>query len=141
MTEPNKLFSLEDIERFIDQGDISENTASKIAEQLVDTMRENERLRSTLSYINDLENEMPEGGRSKADFFEFQFATAQNKAANCLESYKHLSDEMGQWFAPHNKDGGCQMPYKVVEGFCAVCGSPNRSCQPDKQPKTRADNE
>ncbi len=50
--------------------------------------------------------------------------------------YKQSGEKMGTWHTPHNKDGGCQMPYKVIDGFCAVCGSPNHSCQPDKQPKT-----
>lgn len=26
------------------------------------------------------------------------------------------------------------MPYQRIEGYCGVCGTEGRSCQPDKQP-------
>jgi hypothetical protein len=30
-------------------------------------------------------------------------------------------------------DGGCQMPKTAIIGYCAVCGSPNRTCEPTKE--------
>lgn len=62
------------------------------------------------------------------------WAKAAEAAIDAMQSYKQSYKQSDNWFSTNNKDGGCQMLYKKIDGFCAVCGSPNRSCQPEKHP-------
>lgn len=79
MTFPDKLFSLEEIEAMIEP--YSKRTYSlELLKQLADCMRENERMRKMLEFV---ESDLSQDGE--------WFPLAQ-MVRDCLKPYKHLSD-------------------------------------------------
>lgn len=151
MTEsPNKLtieeveFELSTLKNYEDS--FRNQTLKKVYQQLADTMRENERLSVEVNKLTqkrekdadtvfamlervkarDIENE-----RLRKELAEYEQDI--DKLVKMVRN-KPTELKIRSWHSPNNNDGGCQMPYQVIEGHCCVCGTPNRSCQPEKQP-------
>ncbi len=107
MTQLDKLFSLEALE-LIACGGIKSDTRT-LALELAASMRENERLRKFAKHTHECRSQI---------------------VGKCICGL----DDIPNKHTVHSSDGGCQMPRTAIAGYCCVCGSPNRTCQPEKQP-------
>lgn len=105
MTQSDKL-TIEEIQELITLGVFYGGTERQVLQQLADTMRENERLRGAANGVLVSFDDLP----------------------------LHIRMVLENILCKQSKVDGCQMPKIAIDGYCAICGSANRSCQPEKQP-------
>jgi len=79
----------------------------------VESWRVNAKLPIVIQLATQLADTMRENERLRLDY-----NMAMMTVEHSLKPHKYLMD------------GGCQMPKTVINGHCAVCGSPKRTCQP-----------